>query len=104
MRRLACLAGLAAGPILAACGQSAPPPATVPAPAAAAVERGATAAGISEADLRLRLGIFAHDSMQGREAGAGQSQPLSMNSTTSWQRGSSGWASAAPTMRRTPSA
>ena len=65
MRRLACLAILAAGPVFAACGQSAPPPATVPAP----VARGATAAGVTEADLRLRLGIVAHDSMLGREAG-----------------------------------
>ena len=65
--RLAYLTSLALGFALAACGGSAPPstPATVPAP----VPRSATAAGIAEADLRLRLGIVAHDSMMGREAG-----------------------------------
>lgn len=40
-----------------------------PAPAPQAARGGATASAITEADLRVRLGIVAHDSMLGREAG-----------------------------------
>ena len=57
---------------LAACGG--PPAPVSPAPRAAppaapAAAAGPTGAIITEADLRLRLGIVAHDSMLGREAG-----------------------------------
>jgi hypothetical protein len=51
---------------LAACAPSQP---RTPAPAAAPRAAGPTEGAITEADLRLRLGIVADDSMLGREAG-----------------------------------
>ncbi len=53
-------------PCLSACGSSSAAPGA-PSPAAAGAS--ATTAAITPADLRLRLGIFADDSMQGRGAG-----------------------------------
>ena len=50
-------------PLVAGCGGSTTMMTEAPAP------RGPTAAEISAADLRARIGVFAHDSMEGRRTG-----------------------------------
>jgi hypothetical protein len=66
-------ARLAAPLLFVAAGACAPTaPATAPAPAAAphAIAPGATEAAITPADMRHRLEIIAHDSMEGRDTGS----------------------------------
>lgn len=65
-RLLAPVLLLAAG----ACASGASAPPAAPAPAAADIAPGATQAAISAEDLRLRVGMLAHDSMRGRVVGS----------------------------------